>query len=161
LLTVRPNVGYSFAAWDEGVRLDVGKFDYHFLIEDDYMPLQPDFYMPFVDIMQTNVNAGYVSQLRGGNSVTGYPSMPSGLLSDIVAQDVIAKYGKLSNLHPDGTTYKQAEWNFLHWADYIRALGYRFYDVADRFSLPYYDTGGKIVDYGQSDLEPVLVPVII
>lgn len=129
-LIYRENTGGSYAAWEQAVIKNLNQFDYHFLIEDDYIPVSPYFLQPFLQTFTENI--AYVCQLFQAteNVANGkkHPAISNGLLSDQASQNVYKQYGKLFNLldfqKHKLPNYNKIEINQVNFMDYYLIKGY-------------------------------------
>lgn len=145
----RGNDGFSYGAWDSAIKQTLHKkFDYYFLIEDDYVPVTSDFYKPFVDKMDENTS--YVSQLYKEN----HAAISNGLLSRKKALEVFKQHGKVFDI-VDGYSTDVGTKNQV---SFLRLFPENsFKDVADISFVPFLESqNDNIIDYGNKE-KPVLI----
>jgi hypothetical protein len=155
-LHARPNVGYSYAAWETAVKEYRGpKVEYHFLCEDDYIPGYADFHKPFINKFSPKV--GYVCSIVSGEGPDRHAGMSIGFLKHTAGRDALFNFGEIFNIN-FGQGYHDAEWTQRKFLDYIEYLGYEFVDCADESSFPFM-AFGEVVYYGNKDKPAAIVPV--
>lgn len=132
-LIYRENTGGSYAAWQEAVIKNI-TLDYHFLIEDDYVPATTNFLHPFLQLMDHNT--AYVCQFYAevsGNQA--HPAISNGLLSGSLTQKIYQKYQTIfrlldpNKIWENATNYNKLEWNQVHYLDHFSKEGYETKDI--------------------------------
>ena len=109
----RKNLGCSYAAFQEAIIQNL-EYDYHFLIEDDCVPTDDNFLVPYLNEMRED--AIFSTAMRAG-TVEG-----NGLLSGKFAKKVYSKRGVVFKLC-DSIEYGDCQWNQLHFLDYLKEMG--------------------------------------
>ena len=107
----RKNLGCSYAAFQEAIIQNL-EYDYHFLIEDDCVPANANFLVPYLNEMKEDTIFSTVYATGDG----------AGLLSGKFAKEVYSKNGVVFKLC-DSITYGDCEWNQLHFLDYLKEMG--------------------------------------
>lgn len=151
VITTRPNSGFSYGAWQQALQesLDDG-FDYAFLIEDDYVPIRPDFLDAFIARIKEN-NVAFVCQLWKGN----HAAISNGLISYAAINDMldIRKKCGLKNLGIfdlyTGDSYEDAIYNQLHYLSYFIGSGFKCVDTSECSAIPFLESDwDKLRTYG-------------
>lgn len=153
----RPNVDYSYGAWNFVVQRTMNDFDYFFLMEDDYCPTQKGFIQPFLDEM--NIGVAYVCQAVSHTNGQRHAGMSIGLLNSAIARDVYSRRGELFKLCR-AKQYHEAEWNQVHFLDNFTDLGYTFNDVSHVCSVRFLDYWQNITEHGVADGVRPVEPII-
>jgi hypothetical protein len=155
----RPNVGYSYANWNEVLIEYRNKdFDYHFLIEDDYIPTNPYFYNIFVELMAEKIP--FVCMLASEHGFMGHQRHPTiciGLIRSKEAYEVLENKGSVLCIYP-GQTYTFAEQSQIHMMDYFNEMGHGFVGLPDNIRKPFWDNSIGLWERGGFD-PPVIIPI--
>lgn len=151
---VRENTGFSYAAWECALldSLD-GGFDYAFLIEDDYVPINADFIRIFLNERKNDTFA-FICQLWRN----GHASISNGLFAYSAIEKLYSKRKELLDTNKSifklhlGTTYDAAIFNQVHYLDYLKEIGLQFADVTKVSNIPFLESDGDILKiYGNVD----------
>lgn len=157
-IRLRPNRGFSYAAWHEEILASMNDFDYFFLVEDDYAPGYSKFYEPFLEQLQ-NRNIGYccskVSFTHGRHA-----GMSSGMMRADVARIVVDKFGAAFLIDPNTTQYGVGEWSQIHFLDLMEQAGFTFNDPSHLVSTPFLDIFKNIMDHGNPKGPCPLKPIL-
>lgn len=184
---VRPNIGFSYGGWASAVNACIENdegFTHYFLIEDDYVPCEPN----FIDVFNSKMidGIGYVCQKlshEGWKQLFGiqtHAGASCGLLLGEAAEKAYEKYGS-ALMAVDANEYNDALLQSqVHFLDFVTELGYGIADVADKSSAPFlhnynelagpnlkkYGTeegkrrGWFIVKWGDPKMPSIIEPVI-
>jgi len=160
----RLNQGFSYRAWSEAINRELesnNDYDYYFLIEDDCLPARKDFIDVFLEPMKGKVC--YVCQRL---SVSGpkHAGMSSGILCGKASRKVYDKMGSVLRTTA-GLTYASAQHDQRYFLENLIDMGYELTDCSHLASMPFYEKFsdekvGRIIEYGDPDLPPVLIPII-
>lgn len=136
-LIYRENEGGSYAAWETAVikNLD-NNLDYHFLIEDDYVPTTNKFLQPFINTMSQDT--AYVCQHANFWEHKYHAAISNGLLSHKLSQNIFQKHKRLFNLTQNGKGYIAFEKNQMNFLDYYTENGYLLKDVSHLCRVPHH-----------------------
>ena len=153
-LIVRENKGFSYGAWQEVVAKNT-EFDYHFLIEDDYVPTSPKFIDYFMEQMKENTV--YVCCIFE----RGHCAMSSGLLNNkIVKNETRLDADKILNV----TNFETND--YIHGVDNQRnfmlnfiELGYEINDLSETNRWLFLNHIGNISQHGNLEGEVLLKPL--
>jgi len=104
----RPNTNCSYGAWEHAVIQNINEpIDYHFLSEDDYIPTNPHFLIPY--LQQITPNTAYVCGFIRNEAPETPPqynqkhaAIANGILSQSAAQQIYKIHNKLFDLNPIG-----------------------------------------------------------
>lgn len=179
----RNNIDCSYGAWEYAVIQQINQnFDYHFLIEDDFIPTNQNFAHHFIQKMKPNV--AYTCSKLFLHPL--HPAVSNGLLSHQIAQKMFQEKRKIFKLnHAVGTSkpivvgirgvpwplpnhrriqrgldYSACERNQMHFLDFFKEKGYDLDHVADLMSVPFKHHFQQIhQDYGSELLPPAIVPM--
>lgn len=91
----RNNINYSYGGWNDVIKKNVNKFDYFFMIEDDYIPTVTDFYKAFVE--KTSFEKPYIA-CKVETHPTMHPSFSVGIIRSENCKLIIKKNKDLFNL---------------------------------------------------------------
>lgn len=160
-IKIRPNSGYSYGNWNETLieYRDRG-FDYHFLIEDDYMPVNGQFYLPFLNEMKDEV--AFVCLKMEPDGFLGYPSHPgisNGLISNDAVRQVYNATGAVFQLNRDKNSYAGAVNSQVSMTNLITFCGLKWAGVSDEISKPFWDISYGLWERADGPLPPVIVPI--
>lgn len=148
----RENDGYSYGAWETSIRKTLNQpYKYYFLIEDDYIPIDPNFYSPFIDKMDDNTS--YVAQLY----IKNHAAISNGLLDRDKALEVFKTQGKIFNL-VDGATRETGTKNQTHFLTFFPPNSFK--DISDSSYIPFFQsTDDSIIDYGDKNQPVIIKPI--
>lgn len=146
-IIIRENTGFSYAAWDAGIRYCLQNeinSDYYFLIEDDYVPIQDNFYRCFLNKFSDNV--GGVFQLYTAmHGLKQHAAISNGMISRTVIETCLKKYENIFNIQFNNT-YLTAQHNQETFLDHIEAES-KIFDIADVANIPFYDINIGAIKY--------------
>jgi len=141
-LILRENKGCSYAAWEQAVIQNLFQnFDYHFLIEDDYIPLDQNFLQPY--LYKSGPNIAYTCSLAKNFPTQRHAGISNGLLSNQLAEEIYKNNHALFHLKTKNTpelqkrfknTHKEygiCEYNQVFFLDPFTNEGYKINHVAD------------------------------
>lgn len=155
----RKNVGYSYANWNENlIRYKDAGFDYHFLMEDDYIPTSPYFYIPFLNLMGEKIP--FVCLLASESGFMGHqrhPTMSVGMMRNKEAKEIFEAKNNVLFVHP-GQDYSSAEESQIHMMDYFNEMGYDFVGISDNIRKPFWDNSLGLWERGGTD-NPLIIPI--
>jgi len=165
-ILIRPNRGYSYGAWADGLeRLAPAEAAFAFLIEDDYAPALVDFSAPFVE--KLSESAGFVCQLAG--SVPGvYPrhaAVSNGAISMTSVREALNDFGQVFSIFPfelDRSDYTVGCENQVSFLALIESLGYEVADIAAEASVPFFEVRtGSLIERGTAGAPAPLRPLAL
>lgn len=166
----RKNAGFSYGAWEEVIEKNLNKYDYFFLIEDDYIPAQSDFIEHHLRKINSEVAVvcarisyssefGYVNNDQKGTLDFPYPAISNGLITAEACRLAKKTFGKVFCLNYFND-YNNAHANQLFYCLYFFKLGYKIIDILDEFSSPFYSPISDVtVHYGGD--KPFLIQPIL
>ena len=160
----RDNVDCSYGAWHQAVVENIHKeLDYHFLIEDDYIPANPWFLTPFLNKMSPNVHYVCSKLLEIPRAMQLHASVSNGLLSHALAQKVFEKHQKVFMLcgarrSLNGLDYVMCERNQIHFLDYFE--GTKLEEIADEYQVPFLMSTNWVRQLGSTAYAPI-IPIIM
>lgn len=155
----RKNNGYSYGAWNDVILKNINDYDYFFMIEDDTIPLETNFYEYFVECctLETPIVATYVNP----NPPVHAASSNSIVRAD-VCREILNKTGKLffvnnSNALPDAWDTQ------TYFFKYFTENGYKMRDILDKYSTPHALNCriNQVVVFGNPNFPHNIVPIII
>ena len=167
----RKNSGFSYGIWNDTIIKHLNNYDYFFLIEDDYIPVDKNFIEPFRErcVGNTAFVCGLVeeaSQERFPGHVSEsdgrfpFPSISNGLLSAAACREVFNKHGTVFKINYR-SDYQSAYTNQIQFCKHFTDMGYGITDILDEYSSPYNNaTKRELTLYGSND-RPLLRPIII
>lgn len=166
----RQNSGFSYGIWNDVIEMNKDKFDYFFLIEDDYIPSRNDFLQPFLDrcrgdvfmvcgrsILVSNSNNNLVPVEDGSFY---HPSISNGLISSKHINLVHNKTQRVFRIVSENT-HQAAYLNQLYYVKDYTDMGFLLVDTLDEFSSPFMDSSTvNIKIYGDSNNPALIEPII-
>lgn len=155
----RKNNGFSYGAWNDIIMKNLNDHDYFFMIEDDCIPLETDFYEYFIECctLETPIVATYVSP----NPPIHAASSNSIVRAD-VCREILDKTGKLFFVNNSNSL--SDAWNTqTYFFKYFTENGYKMRDILDKYSTPHLlDCNiNKIVTFGNPEFPHCIVPIVI
>jgi hypothetical protein len=156
----RENCGFSYGAWNDVIKKNLNDFDYFFLIEDDYIPVKPDFYEDFVDRCTPEYPyvSTFVDEYQPGKFCA---SCSNSIIRADVCKDILQKYNELFLVNP--TNILQDAWNTqMNFLNLFTQSGYGMRDILHKYSTPHNSDCNinRITVFGNKDLPHILVPII-
>ena len=146
------NGGGSYTAWGKAIHEVLKEdFDYHFLIEDDYVPVADYFYKPFVD--RCSPNTAYVCQYWNDN----HASVSNGLFSDKVAKDLKNSFGSVFDCINNRDDWNGQVLNQISFLNFAKQAGYKFADVS-KYCHPFLERENFIKVFGNKYGKVLLAP---
>jgi hypothetical protein len=99
---IRDNINFSYGAWEEGIKsiIKEDKYNYSFLIEDDYIPSQEILIDPFIKRFKygelNNIEIGFVAcfydtLISDPNHTPSHAAISNGLISHTAIRDTISQ----------------------------------------------------------------------
>lgn len=164
----RKNAGFSYGAWDQIIKMNLEKYDYFFLIEDDYLPTTSDFLQPFMKSMtdDTAYVCGLVEwspthYLSSNCKPFLFPSISNGLLSAAAAKHVLKTFNELFMIG-HGNDYQSGFKNQVFFAKHFNDLNYSIKDILSEYRSDFFDSGhNNIVIYGDKNSIAPIEPIVI
>lgn len=156
----RNNMDFSYGAWNDGVLLTYGLgYNYHFLIEDDYIPTDINFYIPFLNKIN---NQTCFACVKVFDDPVRHPAISNGLLSNNAVVKVLKNKTNIIPLNAihDENSYANAENSQKFMMNYFEEIGFNFTEIDEIYSKPFLNAEKNIVFYGGSETPP-LQPIII
>ena len=151
-LLYRKNGGGSYTAWDSAIQAVLkDDYDYHFLIEDDYVPVTDYFYQPFVE--RCGPNTAYVCQFW----IDNHASVSNGLFSDKVAKDLKNKFGSVFDCINDRDDWAGQVLNQVNFLNFAKEAGYEFADVS-KYCHPFLERENFIKVFGNKYGDVLIAP---
>lgn len=146
------NGGGSYTAWGKAIQEVLKEdFDYHFLVEDDYVPVADYFYKPFVE--RCGPNTAYVCQFW----IDNHASVSNGLFSDKVAKDLKNKFGSVFDCINDRADWPGMVLNQISFLNFAKTAGYEFADVS-KYCHPFLERENFIKVFGNKYGKVLLAP---
>lgn len=170
-IVYRKNAGFSYGIWNDTIIKNLDKYDYFFLIEDDYLPTRGDFILPFKQrCVGKNVFVCGLVEEASPQRFPGhvpvnedpflFPSISNGLLSAAACRRVYKKYGSIFNINYNND-YQSAYTNQIYFCKHFTDMGYNIVDILDEYSSPYNNASKReLVMYGDNK-PPLLLPIIV
>lgn len=130
----RKNGGYSYGGWNDVIIKNLHDYDYFFMIEDDYVPENPESFEPFLERITDATpyvccvaNTGTVGKLHAANS--------NGMVSAEACRKVYEKTGSVFRVKDDAVTIQEAWWIQVNFLDSFTEMGYNIRDILDEYSV--------------------------
>lgn len=156
----RKNCGYSYGAWRDVVIKNINDFDYFFLIEDDSLPVNSNFYEYFVEKCNDEypIIATYVKEHQPGKF---HAASSNSLVKADVCRKVIQTSGELFFVNQSNRL--EDAWDTqTRFYDHFTNLGYKMTDILDKYSTPH-NLNCNINDvriFGNPNNPPNIIPII-
>jgi len=132
----RPNGGFSYGGWNDVIASDIQNgisHDYHFLLEDDYLPTRPDFYKHFINRMDENCPF-VCCKLSPPEWGKLYPERPDGMIRENACRQVYLRYGEVFTTNR--TLEYPAGWDTqINYMNNYGAEGFVLRDISDEFKI--------------------------
>jgi hypothetical protein len=163
-LKFRENTDFSYGAWNDVIKnsiLDGKEFDYHFMMEDDYLPNKPDFYKPFVEkcVGQTAFVCCMLWPKEGSGR---HPAISNGLVRNDACKLILEKHSSVFNVNnTPGGDYSVGCSIQRSYHTYFEQEKYILDDLSDQYYFPFHDSQNDgIVDHGNSNGEKLIIPLL-
>lgn len=154
-LIVRENRGFSYGAWQDIVIKNI-EYDFHFLIEDDYMLNDAHSLDDFIDLSDDETI--YVCQVY----VTEHCSMSNGLLNSKIVRKELNRLDikKILNATVDNEcNYVTGINNQVLFLKNFTDINYKIKDVTKINNIPFSDHLGNIIQRGSLDKKITIIPI--
>lgn len=160
-ILVRENSSFSYGAWDMAISRNINSFDYFFVIEDDYIPIQENFYEYFVE--KCSYEFPYVCQYVDHNytiETPYHPSISNGLLRAENCKLIFEKYNQIFRL-TSGKSYQTGWDNQVSFYRNFVDEGFGALDILDKYSVPFacINKTPSIEWYGDVNNPSIIVPI--
>jgi len=143
----RPNHGMSYGAWNHAIETYGDQYDFYFLTEDDYVAVQNPL-IPFSTTLKSDV--GYVCSLYQW----GHAAISNGLVRTKAVFDAGGIPFSLSSDY--GKNEQQGQ---VAMSKVIEEAGWKVVGLDKRYSIPFLEANGGIIEYGNPKGSRVLSPV--
>jgi hypothetical protein len=151
-LLYRKNGGGSYTAWDSAIQAVLkDDYDYHFLIEDDYVPVTDYFYQPFVEMFKSET--AYICQFW----IDNHASVSNGLFSGKAAKDLKEKFGSIFDCINNRDDWAGQVLNQVNFLNFAKKAGYTFGDVS-KYCHPFLERENFIKVFGNAQGKVLLAP---
>jgi hypothetical protein len=149
--TFRENSGYSYAGWNHALRLNIPhNYDYSFLIEDDYIPSNKNFYLPFIEQIEDDTSfvctKMYLEPLHAAIS--------NGLIHGKSVKKVFEAHNRVLDITP-GDSYSSGEQSQVKFLSLFQALGLKLTELSEEFEKPFLNIHTDIINYGGNIKAPI------
>jgi len=145
----RPNIGLSYASWNEAYEVFADDFDYSILAEDDYVPAIDNFDRELVRLAEKDNT--YVCAMA--SPCGGHAAVSNGIVPHRVWKDVHPIPYDAS--HP-GTRGNRSQGV---WSGYFKAKGHPITDWMEEYSTPFRQNARTVFWYGHAALPPLFIPL--
>lgn len=147
----RENIGMSYGAWNYAMYQTDNKYDYYFIIEDDYIPVIDNFDKIFLDEFRDNSTAYVCSLYKWGHA-----AITNGM---IATEPVVAvggvPYAPSSNYGANETVGQ------VGFSRILETHGFGVEDIAGKYSIPFLDAKGGMIFYGNPGGQRVISPIVL
>ena len=152
-LSIRPNKGMSYGAWNDTFEKYKSQYDYYIFNEDDYFFIEPNWDQYLVTKYTSSENCGYlcmmVRQPAWWNGYKKHAGHSVGIASTENLLKVYYKYGVLphNNVHTewkqgdDHSEYQKGENSQILFSFAFIELGMNVLDVSDDYKVAFNMTG--------------------
>jgi hypothetical protein len=150
-LIIRDNKNASYGGWEEAILKTYKDFDYSFLIEDDYLPVDENFIDYFLN--KDIENTSFVASLMRNN----HASISNGLLNNKVVDLTIEKHGKLFELGDDNG--KKTIYLLADQTKFLELIPGTIRDITNEAST-IFNNVGKMIVYNDPKLPIIIKPIV-
>lgn len=156
----RKNTGFSYGAWNDVIKKNLNDFDYFFLIEDDYIPTETDFYQHFVARCTSEYPyvSTFVDEYEPGKFCA---SCSNAIIRADACRAIYEKYNEIFVVQ-DSIRLQDAWWTQMNFLNLFTENGYGMRDILDKYST-HHNTNchtNQITVFGNPKLPPCLIPII-
>lgn len=160
-ILIRPNLGFSYAAWNHGMQYCIENktnSNFFFLIEDDYVPIQRNFYQYFLSEFNSP-QIGAVFQLYTDlYGLKKHAAISNGMIKRDIAETCLNTYKTIFDLKFDNS-YMSAQANQVIFLDHIKTK-YEITDISESACIPFFDINvNRLVYYGNTDADAPVSPI--
>lgn len=144
----RPNQFISYGAWQEVIMKTLDDDNnYYFFMEDDYIPVKDEFYMPFYKLFDEKT--GYVCQLI----LNSHAAISNGLMSKKVCKTLLEKYDRVFDLVKDPLDSSQEIY-----LNSMQTAGFKLKDIAGDYKILFHESSNdNVVVYGNKENDNILI----
>lgn len=156
----RKNGGYSYGAWRDMIKKNLNDFEYFFLIEDDCIPLETNFYEHFVERCTTEYPfvCTFVSECKPGKL---HAASSNSIIRADICKKIFEKYGEIFLVN-ESTKLHDAWDTQMNFLNLFTESGYGMRDILDKYSTPH-NLNCNINDirtFGNPEFPHNIVPII-
>ena len=146
-LSIRPNKGMSYGAWNDAFKKYKTEYDYYIFNEDDYFFIEPNWDQYLITKYTTTENCGYLCMMVRNPEWWNYYKKHAGHSSGIASTEnllkVYNKYGVIphNDVHTkwkhgdDHSEYQKGENSQLIFSFAFIELGMNVLDISDDYKL--------------------------
>ena len=160
-IDLRDNKGFSYGAWQHTLINNLQKPnnpEYAFLCEDDYIPTDVNFHLPFIKKFKSS-NVSYVASLVW-DSPTKHASISNGFIKYSICKELYEEEQKIFSLL-EGNDYYTGVFNQVHFLDPL-ILRSEIADISDEYKIPFYELSLEVLTYyGNLDGKIVIKPITL
>jgi hypothetical protein len=155
---IRENEGYSYAAWDAGLKKHSKDFDYCLLVEDDYAPVANNFDEKFREYFDKDDKLGYVCQLwwNHGGCTDFHAGISNGLIK--TSAYLSTEGFELTNFGSKDS-YNRGIENQKFFLNSLIKKGYTARDIGDKYRNYFLNHRSELKLYGNKDGEDLILPI--
>jgi hypothetical protein len=156
----RQNKGCSYGAWNDVIIKNLNDFDYFFIIEDDFIPIVKDFYVPFIE--RSSYEIPYVCEFTD-SEWKGLPhaSIPHGIMRSDACKFIYEKYGNVLKTYEQDNRLETFYKIQMECYEYFINEGFGITDILDAYSAPFMSSPTRTVTIFGDPKNPVLLDPII
>ncbi|MHA2038744.1 MAG: hypothetical protein ACW98X_20115 [Promethearchaeota archaeon] len=136
----RPNVGFSYGAWEEAIINNLSyDYKYFFLIEDDYIPTNLSSLKEFEKSIENENDtvAGCFSLYTNLGGHKKHAAISNGILKAEACRNVLQNNSIFEIVNDNN--YISGEINQVNFLNMFLAKGYTFKDMSQNYSFIFYD----------------------
>jgi len=152
---IKDNIGGSYYNYELGLLNSIfldSNVEYCFTIEDDYMPFDANFYIPFVNKLKDE-NTVFVCQAMNGT----YAGITNGMFDMKKIKNFYLKYNKILNVDLQ-TDYNTLDKNQREFTDFLLSE-YKITDISD-YCHPSYSISSMIYYMGNIKGDILIKPIV-
>lgn len=160
-IDLRDNKGFSYGAWQHTLINNLQKPnnpEYAFLCEDDYIPTDVNFHLPFIKKFESS-NVSYVASLVWDSPIK-HASISNGFIKYSICKELYEEEQKIFSLQ-EGKSYNTGVSNQLHFLDPL-ILRSEITDISDEYKIPFHNFSlEELIYYGNLDGKIVIKPITL
>lgn len=163
---IRHNLGFSYGAWEAGLKSLLGSDITHsLLIEDDYVPNYPEFLEAFSNKISSE--RAFVCQKFEAipNVAPKHAAVSNGLISMEAVSVVYKTYNQIFSIFPfelGRAEHLMGTENQITFLTLFESLGFEIVDISDSFSVQFFETEtGEIRERGNERYKSPLKPLVL
>ena len=159
---VKGNIGGSYYNYELGIlnslSLDTN-INYAFVIEDDYMPFDTEFYLPFINKLKEGNNVFVCQKLINYPKGKIHAGVSNGMFDLNKVREYYKKNDKILNVDIQSNDYLTFVKNQRNFLDYL-SDEYEIADISEKYCQPFYGETSVITNFGNINGDILIKPIV-